>query len=309
MNENNLKWLLEGPNWLKYAVEKQLLNKPSDAYPAVKDIQIEKLMTVLLGSKEGFDAILEGRASYKKEAFWYLYFLADIGFTAKDLSLVDEFKRIVTLEDEEHKFVLSKEMKPNHYCISSIFLYSLAKMSEDCKRKILPHVKSLIELQRLDGGWHCAKRRAVGEKLETSESCPMNNLNVLLLLSQYEEYRNDSRFNSAIDLLLSHWKNKEEHLRPYGFGVGTQFSKLRYPEPMYGILRVLDVLSMYPYAIKSNFFNSMLSDVREKSVDGRFSAESVVKLFSEFDFGQKIEQSRWITFVIERIEKRVKECR
>jgi hypothetical protein len=183
MNDENLKWLIEEPTWLKYAVEKQLLNKSPDSYVAIQDIQIQKLMKVLLDSKKGFDAILEGRASYRKEAFWYLYFLADIGFTAKDLSLAVEFKRLMTLEDKEHRFILSKEMKKNYYCISSILLSSLAKMSDDCKMSILPHIQTIIESHRLDGGWHCAKKRAVGEKLEATESCPMNNLNILLLLS------------------------------------------------------------------------------------------------------------------------------
>ncbi len=67
-------------------------------------------------------------------------------------------------------------------------------------------------------------------------------------------------------------------------------------------------LSMYPHAIKSNAFKSMLSFIRQKSVNGRYSAESVVRLFSDFDFGQTKEESRWITFLVERIEKRVNEC-
>lgn len=219
---------------------------------------------------------MDGTASYKKEAFWYLFFLADIGFAATELSLESELQRILELEDEEHKFLLSQEMKPDYFCISSILLSSLAQMSEICKTKLLPHVESIMEAQRLDGGWRCAKNRSTGGRLEHSDSCPMDNQNILMLLSKYEAYREDARLNGAVDLLLKHWERRPEKWRPYGFGVGTQFMKLRYPEEKYGILRVLDVLSCYPRALRSEMFSSMFEAVKQKSLEGRYFAECLL---------------------------------
>ena len=71
----------------------------------------------------------------------------------------------------------------------------------------------------------------------------------------------------------------------------------------YGILRVLDVLSLFPYACQSDVFFKMLDFVKQKAVNGKYSAESVVKAYSKFDFGQKKSPSRWITFLVERIDK------
>ena len=126
-----------------------------------------------------------------------------------------------------------------------------------------------------------------------------------MLLAQYDEFRTDPRFNGAIDLLLSHWSRRKEPWRPYGYGMGTDFSKLRYPTPKYGILRVLDVLSRYPYAIQNKEFQDMLDFVLQKSKDGKYCAESVSRSYAEFDFGQTKEPSHWITFLINRIQKRV----
>ena len=80
---------------------------------------------------------------------------------------------------------------------------------------------------------------------------------------------------------------------------------LTYPAVKYGILRVLDVLSLFPYALGSQGFRSMLDFVHQKSSSGKYFAESIVKSYAEFDFGQNKEPSRWLTFLINRIEKRV----
>lgn len=63
-------------------------------------------------------------------------------------------------------------------------------------------------------------------------------------------------------------------------------------------------LSMYPYAIKTESYQDMLQTVKQKAVDGKYTPESVVKAYNTFDFGQKKEPSRWLTCLINRIEKR-----
>ena len=105
-------------------------------------------------------------------------------------------------------------------------------------------------------------------------------------------------------MLLGHWENRY-HL--HGFGVGKRFRSLQYPAVKYGILRVLDVLSLFPYAVDSRSFWSMLDLVKQKAVDGKYNAEMVGSNYSEFDFAQVEKPSRWLTFLINRIEKRVEE--
>jgi len=297
-------WLLEGPPWLGYAVKKQLLKSKADLIPVLKDPLIKSYKSMLLHKEQGFNRVLEGNASYMQKEFWYLYFLSEIGLTAEDLGFEKHFERVLKLEDSEHRFSLSKEMKPNYLCISSIFLTAMVRMSPTAKKQLKSHINLIINEQRLDGGWHCAKNRAVGAKLEDTESCPMDNVTILFLLSEYPKNAKNPKFNGALDLLLNHWANQKKH-RPYGFGIGSDFKKLRYPSFKYGILQVLDLLSRYEYSAKHPEFLSMLEFVRNKNNEDRYQAESCSKMFQEADFGQKKDPSRWLTFLVERINKRI----
>jgi hypothetical protein len=308
MNQKTIHWLLEGPPWLKYAVELQLLDKKPDVKPVASDVSIKKIVNELKDA-HGLVSLKTGKLSYKGKIYWDLFFLADIGLTVNDLHIDKEAKWIYDLQASDGTFVTMDGMKPSFFCIPTILLAALKKMDYNDDVKLEKFIRLIFKTQRLDGGWHCAKQRSVGQRLQDTESCPMDNQNILLLLGQFKEYRRDSRLNGAIDLLLTHWEKRREKWRPYGFGIGTDFVKLKYPAVTYGILRVLDVLSLFPYAVKSKSFKEMMNLVREKSDNGRFYAESIVNFFSDFDFGQKNEPSRWITFLINRIEKKISEHR
>jgi hypothetical protein len=170
--------------------------------------------------------------------------------------------------------------------------------------RVLKFIDLAVGQQRMDGGWHCALNRARGKKLQNTESCPMDNQNILMLFGQYATLREDNGLNGAISLLLEHWGRRAEPWRPYGFGIGSQFMKVRYPEAKYGLLKVLDVLSLYPHAIKQPEYHDMLSALVEKSKGGKYFAESISRSYTQFDFGQVKTPSRWITFLVNRIQKR-----
>jgi hypothetical protein len=127
-------------------------------------------------------------------------------------------------------------------------------------------------------------------------------MNILMLLGQYKDYRQNPKLYKAIDHLLAHW---EAGNNIYGFGVGKRFRSLQYPAVKYGILRVLDALSLFPYAIKQKSFQNMLDFLHAKAIDGRYFAEATDMVYTDFDFSQTKEPSRWITFLVGRIEKRV----
>ncbi len=308
MDTKIIEWLLEDNSWLRFAVETQLLGKKAEPSLVTYDSKIQVVINRLEDSSVGIPALKYGKVVYTStgNAFWDLFFLSDIGLKAKDIYIEDEVNALFLMQQEDGTFIIQEGMKSGYFCIPTIILASLAKMGYDNDPHILRFIEKIFETQRLDGGWHCALNRATGKKLQDSESCPMDNLNVLMLLGQYSAYRNDARLNGAIDLLLTHWKKRMEPWRPYGFGIGSDFLKLKYPAVKYGILRVLDVLSFYPYATKSPEFNEMVEFVMSKSTDGKFFAESVSRSYSEFDFGQTKLPSKWITFLIYRLLKRTK---
>ncbi|WP_432664292.1 hypothetical protein R9X47_27660 [Wukongibacter baidiensis] len=311
MKREIVNWLNDGPSWLQYAVQLQLINGKPDINLVMDGDKIVKIIDRIKDKQVGIPALKTGKVLYTKtgNAYWDLFFLADIGLTIDELNLEKEIDQILDLQRPDGTFVTQENIRPNYFCIPTILMSSIVKMGYKNDSRLDKYIEIILETQRLDGGWHCAKSRAKGQKLQDTESCPMDNLNILMLLSQYEEYRNDKRFEGAIDLLLNHWYRKDENWRPYGFGVGKDFKKLKYPAIKYGILRVLDVLSLFPYAIKSRGFNEMLEFVQQRADNGKYFAESVVKSYAEFDFGQKKEPSRWITFLVNRIEKRINECK
>ena len=305
MNEV-IRWLLQGPAWLKYAVEMQLLDGKPDPKPALEDSPILKLIERLKDDQVGIPGLKAGRVSSEVtgNAYWDLFFLADIGFSIEDLGLSREVEEILNLQRPDGTFVTERMMSPDYFCVSAILLSSFAWMGYRDDPRVKRYLKVVMDSEQAGSGWHCGGGHGMGYTSNT-QSCPMDNMNVLMFLSNYQEYREDSRVNGAIDLLVNHWEKRQERLILDGFGIGRRFNALQYPAVLYGILRVLDVLSLYPYARVSQGFQDMLDFVHHKSSDGKYFAESTVKSYSDFDFAQDKEPSRWITFLVKRVEKRV----
>ncbi|OGO18836.1 MAG: hypothetical protein A2Z15_07175 [Chloroflexi bacterium RBG_16_50_11] len=183
--------------------------------------------------------------------------------------------------------------------MSAILVASLAKMGYRDDPRVIKYIRAAINEQMRGGGWDC-----YGDSYGSGDSCPMDDMNILMLLGQYLDYRENPKLNGAIDHLLGHW---EDGTNRYGFGVGKRFRSLQYPAVKYGILRVLDVLSLFPYAVKNRAFQNMLDFVHAKAVNGRYFAEAADMLYPDFAFSQTAEPSRWITFLVERVDKRAGE--
>jgi hypothetical protein len=301
LDKKVLDWLLEGPAWLKYAVELQLLDEQPDVSPALQDKSILKLVSRLKGNTVGIPALKSGNIRYTEtgKAYWDLFFLADIGFKVRDLGLEREAEEIFRYQAHEGTFTIPPNVKDNYYCMSAILISSLAKMGFGDDPRIKKYIQAALTDQMSGGGWDC-----YGEKFNPEGSCPMDDLNLLMLLGQYVQYQQGPVLSGAIDLLLSHWQ-RESHL--YGFGVGKRFRAMEYPAVKYGILRVLDVLSLYPYAVKSRSFRTMLDYVHGKALEGRYKSETDNPAYSDFDFSRAGEPSRWLTFLVNRVEKRFEE--
>jgi hypothetical protein len=301
LDKKVLDWLLQGPAWLKYAAELQLSGNQPDVAAALQDSAIQKLVARLKGNTAGVPAIKSGAVRYTEtgKAYWDLFFLADIGFNASQLGIERQAEEIFRYQQHEGPFVIPPNVKDNYYCMSAILVSSLAKMGYGDDPRVKKYIRAALSDQMSGGGWDC-----YGEKFNPEGSCPMDDLNLLMLLGQYVQYQEGDILTGAIDLLLKHWQ-REDHL--YGFGVGKRFRALEYPAVKYGILRVLDVLSLFPYAIKSRSFKTMLDYVHGKAVEGRYSSGVDNPAYADFDFSRTGEPSRWITFLVNRIDKRVKE--
>jgi hypothetical protein len=298
LDKKVLDWLLAGPAWLKYAVELQLLDLKPDVTPTLRDSAVQALINRLKGSSAGIPAIKSSQVHYTEsgKAYWDLFFLADIGFTAKDLGLEAEAEEIFKYQSREGTFTIPPNVKDNYFCMSAILLASLAKMGYRDDPRVIKYARFTMSEQMPGGGWDC-----YGYGYST-DSCPMEDMNILMLLGQYPDYRENPQLYQAIEKLIGHWEAGDNRC---GFGVGKRFRSLNYPAVKYGILRVLDVLSLFPYAVKSRGFQNMLDYVHGKARDGRYFAEPADMAYTGFDFSQTAEPSRWITLLVNRMEKRV----
>jgi hypothetical protein len=294
-----LDWLLEGPAWLRYAVELQLLDNKPDIRPVLQDAAIGKIISRLKSAEAGIPAIKSGRVHYTEagKAYWDLFFLADIGLSSRGIGLESEAETVFRFQSADGTFTIPPNVKDNYFCMSAILISSLTKMGFRDDPRIARYIRAALSAQMPGGGWDC-----YGESIGILESCPMDDLNILMLLGQYDAHVNNPALNGAMDCLLGHWAIGE-HL--YGFGTGKRFRSLQYPAVKYGILRVLDVLSLFPHAMENRSFQEMLDFVRAKAVGGKYSAEAIEAAYADFDFGQQAAPSRWLTFLVNRVEKRV----
>lgn len=106
-------------------------------------------------------------------------------------------------------------------------------------------------------------------------------------------------------MLLWHWEHQKGRTL-YLFGIGTNYRKLKYPFVWYDILHVADVLSQIDVMRNDERFKEIVDCIVSKQdVQGRVKPESVWMAYREWDFGQKKTFSRWMTFLVARILKRV----
>jgi hypothetical protein len=105
-------------------------------------------------------------------------------------------------------------------------------------------------------------------------------------------------------MLLDHWEHQGER-RMFLFGIGTDFRKLKYPFVWYDILHVTDVLSRFPFVDTDSRFREMEDAITAQARDGRYTATSMYRAWKGWSFADKKQPSPWLTFLVERILKRV----
>jgi hypothetical protein len=304
MNNQIIEWLLGGPSWIKYAVEMHLLGSQPSSQNVLNDAVINEIVDRLKDKRRGIPAIRNGsmNSDENENPYWDLFFLADLGLKSRDLKLNQEIVDFLTLQHQDGTYVTESGMQSNYLCKSAILISSIASLGYQDDTHVAKYLQMFLSRQRLDGGWYCNPNHDIGSFFECEPSCPQENLNLLMLLGQYEKYRHDSRFNGAIDLLLKHWEMRHTGAQIVYFGVGRRYQSLQYPATRYGILRVLDAISLFPYALKQASFHNMLDFVHHKAREGKYFVETASS-YTDLEPGG--EPNRLITFIINRIDKRV----
>jgi hypothetical protein len=316
LKEELIEWLLSGEPWVVYHALTDLLNREEkdsgvvEARLAIPEHQLVKRI---------FDGLNEngywGRPKdihtwwpRKNTTFWLFPVLADFGFTVKDRRIARACEYVMSAQLESGGFGWDPPTKPGD-CHSAIIIESLAKLGLLGDSRLQKAYEWLIKRQRVDGGFWCKDTGQIGGPREKEPSCAMATMFVLGALAQNPKLQNSETAKNGVDFLFGCWRNRGKiKYAGHDSQVGTDWEKLKYPFTDYKLLKFLDVLSRFECAKhrlkESEMVNLLLS---KQDAEGKFTPESIVKVWSDFDFGQKEKPSRWITLLALRIAKRIYE--
>jgi len=314
LNEELAGWLLQGEPWVAYRTLTELLDKNAQdgAVPAVRRaIPEHPLMKKIFAglNQNGYWGTPKDIHTWwptKDSTFWILPVLADFGLTAENKKVVRVCEYVLSNQLESGGFGWDPPSTTGD-CHSAIIVESLAKLGFLDDPRLQKAYEWLCKRQRLDGGFWCKNTGQIGGPRENEPSCAMATMFVLGALAQDPELRSSSAAREGCDFLFECWKNKGKiKYAGHDSQIGTGWERLKYPFDDYKILKFLDVLSQFEYAkprLQRSEMTSLLFSKRDS--EGKFTPESIVKIWHDFDFGQKEKPSIWITFLALRILKNV----
>jgi len=314
LKEELIEWLLAGEPWVVYRTLIDLLDKDekekavTKARAAIAEHPLVKGIFKGL-NKDGYWGTPKDIHTWwprKNTTFWLLPVLADFGFTTEDKRIARACEYVFSTQLPFGGFGWDPPTHA-HDCHTAILAESLAKLGFPQDPRLRKAYEWLIERQRLDGGFWCKNTGQIGGPREKEPSCAMATMFVLGALAQDPELLNSQIAKKGVDFLFRCWENRgKTRYAGHDSQVGTDWEKLKYPFIDYKILKFLDVLSQFEHArhrLQESEMTSLLLSKRDGK--GRLTPESIVKVWSDFDFGQKEKPSRWITLLALRIMKRI----
>ena len=322
MNEI-IRWLLEGEPWVEYRTRIDLLDQSET------EAEVLRARTAML-HHPNIQSLLDELthwpgpviSSHKSagQPFHKLSFLADLGLTKDDPPIDEIIKKISLHISSEGPFQLPTNV-PTHFggsgkdewawalCDAPTILYSLIKFglgNDDQIRKSATYLAGLVR----DNGWPCVVSKELGKFRgpgRKDDPCPYATLIMLKMLAQLEEWKDSREARIGAESLLNLWE-KSWDIHPYQFYMGTDFRKLKAPFIWYDILHVLEVLSQFKWLAKDRRLQEIVQLVQSKADrEGKYTPESEWTAWKGWDFGQKKQPSRWLTLLVLRMLKRVRD--
>lgn len=316
-----VKWLLEGEPWVEYRTRVDLLeqseNEP-EVIHARKEMTYHTKVKSLLEELGNWPGTALNSHKSAGQLFHKLSFVADIGLRREDPYINAIVEKVCEHKSSEGPFQLPMNI-PKHFggsgsdewawalCDAPIIIYSFVKFGLGKDEQIQEAAKYLVGLVR-ENGWPCAVSKELGRFRgpgRKDDPCPYATLVMLKMLSQLDEWKESKEARAGAECLLNLWRKSTE-LHPYMFYMGTDFRKTKAPFVWYDILHVLEVLSQFEYLKNDDRIREMVGIVKSKAdSEGKYTPESEWKAWQGWDFGQKKQPSRWLTFSVLRMLGRI----
>ena len=326
-----IPWLLESDEpWTRYRTLLDLLDRPED------DADVQAARAGILAHPQVQGMIAEAAAwpgyalKRHNDAAHPIYkfnTLADFGLRADDPGMAAGIEAVMAHQSPEGAFQTWVNIHPRYggtgkgmwtwmLCDAPTLLYALLSLglgsdgsidlaTSPRVRRAVEHLVGLMD----DNGWRCVsapelgKFRGPGRK---ADPCPIVNVYVLKALSLVPDLADSSTTRAGVEMLLWHWEHQTER-KIYMFGIGTDYRKLKYPFVWYDILHVVDVLSRFPLVHADPRFREMVGVITAQADEqGRYTANSMYRAWKGWSFADKKRSSPWLTFLVLRIQKRMK---
>jgi hypothetical protein len=309
-----IDWLLNGEPFVKYRTLIDLLGGQENDKEVVaikRSICRHRLIKQILDkqNKDGYWGSPRDIYTWwpkKDTTFWLLGILADFGFTRENRKIARAGEYVFNTQFPSGGFGWAPPPTPAD-CFTGILTESLAKLGYGSDPRLKNAYEWVIQRQRLDGGFWCKNTGLPGEPRENEPSCAFATLCVLGALVQNSELRKCVIALKSAEFLLKCWDNRGKiKYAGHDSQIGIGWEKLKYPFTDYKILKYLDVLSQLKFVRNDHRMMAIINELITKQDEkGRFRAESVHKVWSDFDFGQKKLPSRWLTLTAYSILRRV----
>jgi hypothetical protein len=306
--------------WTRYRALIDLLDLSEDS-AEVETARTEMLnhphVQQLIEDASGWPGYALKRHNDAAHPIYRLSTLADFGFKVTDEGVKEVVDAVSAHQSPEGAFE-SQILIPTAFggsgeeswswilCDSPTLLYSLLALGlgeTESIQRALDHLIGLVE----DNGWRCVASPDLGKFKgpgKRSDPCPIANVYALKALSQSRNPDADHAAHIGTEMLLNHWQIRKES-KFFLFGMGTDFSKLKYPFVWYDILHVVDVLSRFPWVPSDQRFIEMVESITAQvDSQGRYTASSMYRAWKNWSFADKKHPSPWITFLVLRIQKR-----
>jgi hypothetical protein len=315
--KNTTDWLLTGPPWVQYRTRLDLLGQSekdkevADARQAMQNHPQIKAMITELREWPGKPLLRHNDASHLLHK---LVFIADLGVKADDPGVSQIIEKVMERRSKEGVFQVMANITPRFggsgkdelcwmLCDTPSILYALVKMGmgkDPAVQTAAQHIAGL----GFEDGWPCTVSPEMGKfhgPGRRTDPCPYATVITLKALAQLPEWRASPACKNGIEAILKLWEQRKER-KPYLFGMGTDFKKLKLPFIWYDVLHVLETLTQFPGVSKDKRVLEMADIVKGKADgEGKFTAESAWKAWADWDFGQKKTPSYWITLQAQRI--------
>jgi len=304
-----LDFLLDSPApWVRWQTKVTLLGEEGGRER--REVLAHSVVRTLLKEATRWPAGSRGDHRSAKDVLNKLSLLAEFGLRASDPG-INTFAEGVLLHRDGEGRVLGYVLFPKRAAPEWMFdvdgqdtLLALVSLGFGEDERVRRALQALVARECADGGWVWPDARSPLPCRRFSGGCPYPTLKILRILARTPEGIESHAAQRGVELLLSLWERRHAKRR-YGFGMGGEFAKLRYPFVWFDVLHVLEAVSSFPWAWRDARFRSLLDLVLKKAdAEGRFTPESVYLEWKDLCFGQKRQPSPWLTLVVHRILSR-----